>query len=344
MPDSSAPTTSNLVYFGSRIASAAISRLLTAPFRWRSWNGAPVVYKDQEPKPLHLKENDTIAHWIGEEDADIVILFLHGGGYTQPCSHGHMQYFHRLVTDINNLPDSTLSITVLLLAYTLAPEAQFPTQLKQATTLLSYLLKEGSRPASSILIAGDSAGGGLSLSLLSHLLHPHPDIRTLNLNAPLRGVFLYSPWVSFDTSQDSYARNAQKDSLVPNVPRKWAGMYLGTGEGEVDPGITMGGDSYSEPLLGNASWWEGMHEVIRDVWIFGGKDEVFIDSMYAFQAKFCMGWVAGGGVEERVVVGFVEAEAHIGPVMDVLLQYKKKSVTQLRFEEWLKGCLAEEST
>lgn len=111
------------------------------------------------------------------------------------------------------------------------------------------------------MIAGDSAGGGLALSLLSHLLHPHLDVQKVPLSVPLRGAFLLSPWVSFDTTDDSYTRNAEKDFLVPAVMRYWAGLHLGTIEEEVDPGVVTGGTNYSELLLADASWWEGMHGV-----------------------------------------------------------------------------------
>lgn len=374
------PTTANLFFFAGKIGFAALFRLLSAPVRWMNWNGAPVLFKDvvfaaircmvsnltiaqarylykstsetyeafckktnQEPKTLKLGDGDATAHWIGEEDADTVILYPHGGGYTQPCTIEHMQYLNRLVKDINkDLSDSTAStsISVLLLAYTLAPEVQFPEQLKQASTMLSHLLHGGKRASSNILIGGDSAGGNLALSLLSHLRHPHLDIPSVPLSVPLRGVFLFSPWVSFDTSHDSFARNAGKDFLVANMLRKWAGMFLGTVNGEIDPGVVAGGNNYSEPLLANASWWEGMHKIVGCVWMYGGEDEIFIDSQRAFASKFLEGWKSGGGLEENVVFDFATDNAHIGPILDVMLQYEEKTGTQLGFEKWLKGSRA----
>ncbi|KAI9643552.1 hypothetical protein NHQ30_008171 [Ciborinia camelliae] len=252
-----------------------------------------------------------------------------------------MRYLDRLITDLNTDSNgiSSTGISILFLEYTTAPEAQFPVQLKQASALLSYLLNEGQRVAGDIMIAGDSAGGGLVLSLLSHLRHPHLDIQPITLHQPLKGVFLFSPWVSFDTDFDSYPRNAFKDVLVPDTLRKWAGMYLGTVDGEVDPGVVTGGNNYSEPLLANASWWKGMHDVVENVWMFGGEDEVFIDSLRAFGTKFLEGWMAGGGGEGKVEFQFVERETHVGPILDVMLKYKEKEQTQLALEKWLKELL-----
>ena len=146
------------------------------------------------------------------------------------------------------------------------------------------------------MITGDSVGGGLAISLLSHLLHPYLDVPCMSLPEPLRGAVLYSPWASFDTYYNSYMRNAVKDTLVPRVLRKWAGMYLGTVERDTDPGIITGGNNYSEPLLANPPWWEGINNVVACVWIWGGENEVFIDSLHTFG-----GW--GFGKDGRLVVG-----------------------------------------
>lgn len=50
-----------------------------------------------------------------------------------------------------------------------------------------------------IVIAGDSAGGNLTLGLISHLLHPHPDVPKVELSGPLATTILISPWVKFTT-------------------------------------------------------------------------------------------------------------------------------------------------
>jgi acetyl esterase/lipase len=62
------------------------------------------------------------AHWLGASDADAVILYLHGGGYTQSANEGNFRYMARLVKDLNG-EKSGRSVTVPVLTYTLAPEA-----------------------------------------------------------------------------------------------------------------------------------------------------------------------------------------------------------------------------
>lgn len=71
--------------------------------------------------------------------------------------------------------------------YRLAPETRFPGQLHDAVVTYMRLLNDLRIPPENILIAGDSAGGGLSLALLMYLRdnqYPLPS-----------GAILMSPWV-----------------------------------------------------------------------------------------------------------------------------------------------------
>ena len=81
-----------------------------------------------------------------------------------------------------------------------------------------------------IFVAGDSAGGNLALSLLSHLVHPQPEVAEkvrLNLSEPLGGAVLISPWVNFDPEQDSVKRNATSDMVTASAAIRWSESYLG---------------------------------------------------------------------------------------------------------------------
>ena len=84
------------------------------------------------------------AHWIGNPNAKVVFVYLHGGGYVLPASLGLMQYIYDLT---RTMADTGADIATLVLAYTLAPEAKYPTQLAQAAQLLQHLLEvEGRNP------------------------------------------------------------------------------------------------------------------------------------------------------------------------------------------------------
>lgn len=228
-----------------------------------------------------------------------------------------------------------------MLAYTLAPEAEYPTQLCQAAELLHYLINTEHRSPSSLIIGGDSAGGNLTLSLLSHILHPHPgrpnapSIPQITLSSPLRGALLYSPWVSFGTNHKSYIKNAESDILPPSTLINWSSMFLGSSK---RAGIVMG-DSYSEPLLAETSWWSGASRAVDEVMIWGGGGEVFEDGLTAFAEKFTEGWVQGGGDKKKVTFLLTPRSAHDEPIIDVLLGYKNKGPAAIAIEDWVKARL-----
>ncbi len=77
------------------------------------------------------------------------------------------------------------------------------------------------------MLAGDSAGGHMALSLISHLLHPHSDVPKIDLSEPLAGVILVSPWVTFRTDDDSVTRNMTSDYVTATAANRWSSSYLG---------------------------------------------------------------------------------------------------------------------
>ncbi|KAJ4985157.1 alpha/beta hydrolase [Stagonosporopsis vannaccii] len=293
-----------------------------------------------EPKTLIIdtKDGGAVAHWLGDPDADAVILYCHGGGYTQPANEGNFRHLAGLVKDLNS--DATKpSVSVLLLAYTLVPEAVFPVQLREAVVVLSHLVYETKRPPSRIFLAGDSAGGNLALSVLSHILHPHPDVFAVKLEQPLGGALLLSPWVSFRTDYPSFKTNATLDMLGPIAMRKWSAMFLGKAtsfDPEADPGL-VSGDAWTEACLNPSSWWNNMHQVVSDVFIWCGGYEVFLDPIREFKKNFEAGWSNGGGDPSRVVFAESAKESHVAPMVDTMIPGAKKGNSQVAIEEWLKS-------
>jgi|SRR5215831_4823879 len=110
---------------------------------------------------------------------------------------------------------------VLGLNYRLALEYRFPAALEDATAAYRWLIAKGAK-ASNIVIAGDSAGGGLSLSTLVALRNAADPL-------PAAAVCL-SPWVDMEATGDSMRTNAaidpvvQREGLLNN-----AKLYLGNG-------------------------------------------------------------------------------------------------------------------
>lgn len=111
---------------------------------------------------------------------------------------------------------------VFVPAYRLAPENPFPAALDDA--LAAWTLVRNLRPHAPLFLAGDSAGGGLSLSLLVRL-------RDLGLIMP-NGAILLSPWTDLTTSGASVDRNLGKDLWFTRKHLEtWARYYVGHADG-----------------------------------------------------------------------------------------------------------------
>ncbi|KAL1612264.1 hypothetical protein SLS60_000488 [Paraconiothyrium brasiliense] len=286
--------------------------------------------------PLPDSDEVVAAHWIGDPDADIVVLYFHGGGYTQAGTEGYLRYWTRIVDELNS---DVKSIAVLQLAYSLAPEARYPRQLQEAAAVLAHLITSG-RGSSDIILAGDSAGGNLVLGLLSYVLHPHPGLNVLKIEGRLRGALLISPWVTFGQDHESFKRNYQTDIMAPRMLRRYAGMYLSrSADPEADPGRVQGG-TYTEPLINEASWWNGLDGVVSCVLVWYGENEVFADAIAEFEAIFREGWRKGAAEVDHIVFVRSPGRAHIEPIMGYMLEPGTKGEHQIVIEEWFRAILS----
>lgn len=86
-----------------------------------------------------------------------VVLHFHGGGYLIGSAKGSLEYASRLA--------ATVGGACYTVDYRLAPEHPYPAAIDDAITAYRALLARGI-PASSILVSGESAGGGLAVALV----------------------------------------------------------------------------------------------------------------------------------------------------------------------------------
>ncbi len=153
--------------------------------------------------------------------ADRMIVYLHGGGYGigSPRSHRH------LAAAIGVAAHSD----VLVPDYRLAPEHPFPAARDDARAAVCQVQLE--RPDARVCIMGDSAGGGLTVSVLT-ALRDHGGV------SPVAGVCL-SPWVDLDVAAGSDVANATADDpLIDfNDIAGYADAYLGDAALD-DPGAS----------------------------------------------------------------------------------------------------------
>jgi monoterpene epsilon-lactone hydrolase len=139
------------------------------------------------------------AEWITAPGAaeDRIVLYLHGGGYVIGSMRGY------------RVPLSLLSRAsasrVLGIEYRLAPENPFPAAVDDSVAAYRWLLSKGFDPRK-ITIAGDSAGGGLTVAVLVAL-------RYLAEPMPAAGICI-SPWVDLEGTGESMTTKAEIDPLV----------------------------------------------------------------------------------------------------------------------------------
>jgi acetyl esterase/lipase len=152
------------------------------------------------------------AEWVAAPGCDTsrAVLFLHGGGY----AIGSINTHRRLAYDVS----AASGARVLLIDYRLAPEHPFPAAVDDAATAWRWLLKQG-LATDKLAVAGDSAGGGLTIATLVNL-------RDRKLGLPACAVAI-SPWVDLEGVGTSMTTRAGADPMVQKAGLTWmADMYL----------------------------------------------------------------------------------------------------------------------
>jgi monoterpene epsilon-lactone hydrolase len=136
-----------------------------------------------------------LPHGIGE-DAPVLLCF-HGGGYIGGSMFTHRKMFAHLA--------KAIGARALVLDYTLLPEGTYPRPIVEGVSVYRWLLEQEGIPADRIAFTGDSAGGGLSITV---------QLRARSEGLPLpAAAMLISPWTDFETSGESMHTNLGKDAL-----------------------------------------------------------------------------------------------------------------------------------
>ena len=120
-------------------------------------------------------------------DTSRAIIHLHGGGFVFGSPATHRTIGAYLAKDSG--------VPVYMVDYRLAPEHLYPAALEDSSAAFSWLIGAGLK-ASDIVVSGDSAGGGLALSLCMELAargQPQP-----------AALILQSPWTDLSCSFDTY--------------------------------------------------------------------------------------------------------------------------------------------
>jgi acetyl esterase/lipase len=176
------------------------------------------------------------------------LLYLHGGGYTAGSPRSHRPLVARLA--------EAAQAVAIAPDYRLGPEHRFPAAVEDAVAVYRALLRGGTEPGR-LIVAGDSAGGGLALALALAL-------KAERLPQPA-GFFVISPWADLTQSGASYVSKAATDPMISKAGLdEQALAYLGG----LDPR-----DPLASPVFGD---FEGVAPVLIQT---GSEETLLSDSI-----------------------------------------------------------------
>ncbi len=209
---------------------AVIARIRGVYRRWDRTTGIEAMRRDWEalhapdpsvPPAVPISAHGVATAWIGRDDlrSDRVILFFHGGGFQM----GSIETHRALAAAIG----AAAGCRVLSVNYRLAPEHRFPAPLEDALAAFEWLETQGLE-ARDIALAGDSAGGGLAVSLMLAL-----KARGRALPA---AAALMSPWTDMEARGQSFETRAAADPFHQRAMiQALARTYLGRAGDPRDP-------------------------------------------------------------------------------------------------------------
>jgi acetyl esterase/lipase len=180
--------------------------------------------------------------------ASRTILYLHGGAYVFGSPRSHRSLVARIA--------EAAGAVAVVADYRLGPEHRFPAAVEDAVAVYRGLLERGAEPGQ-VIVAGDSAGGGLSLATVLAL-------KAEGLPQPA-GLFAISPWVDLTQSGASFAAKAETDPMISKAGLdESALLYLGG----LDPR-----DPLASPVFGD---FEGIAPVLMQT---GSEEALLSDSL-----------------------------------------------------------------
>jgi len=213
--------------------------------RWLLKRGMARVELDADVTREAVSADGVPCEWVipKHSKTDQVLLYLHGGGFVLGLTPPHLQMVAHLA--------KKMGIRALMVDYRLAPEHPFPAALDDCVTVYRWLLKQGFS-ARNIVVAGDSAGGNLTITSLMKL---REDGDTL----PVAAACL-SPATDL-TNKDNAHQEFKDPLLPPKATRFYTKSYVGNNDVRNPLISPVFGDLRSlPPLLAHV----GEDEILRD--------------------------------------------------------------------------------
>jgi acetyl esterase/lipase len=222
---------------------------------------------------------------------DCAIIYFHGGAYVL----GSAAAYRNLVGQIA----ARAKVAIFIADYGLAPEHPFPAAVNEAAAIYRGLAASG---MSKLVIAGDSAGGGLALALLQSVSSAANDE---TVPKPLAAVVM-SLWADLALTGESMETRAESDPILTrDALNQAAQLYLGNKDRH---------DPKASPLYGEVT---GLPPVMFHV----GEDEILLDDSRRFANRI----EAAGGVAQLHIW---EGMTHVFP-SNVSLQAAKDALDEI---------------
>ena len=178
--------------------------------------------------------------------SDAALIYLHGGAYALGSAKGYRGLAARLA--------AAAGMTALVPDYARSPEARYPVALEEMVAVYTRLLDDGLAPEKTV-IAGDSAGGALTLALAMTL-------RDRGIAAPA-AIGLICPWADLAIDVDRQRPLARDPLITPSMAAEWAPRYAGEHDPRL-PGVS--------PVYGDMA---GLPPIVMQS---AGDDPLWIDA------------------------------------------------------------------
>lgn len=247
------------------------------------------------PAEVHTESvsaNGVPAEWVRWREAtdDGAIVYLHGGGYVFGSLDSHRSIAWRLAR--------ATGMSVLLVDYRLAPEHPYPAAVDDAFNAYQWLLDQ-QIAQDRLVVAGDSAGGGLATALMLRL-------KTEGSKLPEAAVLL-SPWADLTLSGASMSENADGDAMLSREAlTKFKTLYLA----DTDPGT-----AYASPLYADLAGLPPVHVTV-------GSTEVLLSDAENLVTRIN----ACGGTAELSIWPKLP---HVFPILGDLIPESKQAIEDM---------------
>ncbi len=213
---------------------------------------------------------------------------MHGGCFVLGSIRSHQALVSHLANE--------MALSFLFIEYSLAPEKPFPTAVNDVLKVYRSILSQ--YPENEIILMGDSAGAGLSVSLLSKIIEH--DLQ------PPEFMIMISPWIDLACTNSSITENAGKDPVLKKERLlELAALYIG------------------EQDLSKLNPAENLPEKFPATLILVGSDEILLDDSKSLYNKIVES-------RARTKLSIYNRQSHVWPLENIHTDQSQKAIMEIK--------------